>query len=805
MNSQYLLSMISGVTLLFMSGCGGTGSSENKDETPVIDLSSTVNNVPVATFSDFSINRNVDYTGQLTADDKDDDSLEYLLTSNCEHGTLILDNNGCFTYTPDAGYQGKDSFTYKAKDDVSTCPNQTVSIDVTLEPIVIPTAPSDLKLEALSTCKIKVSWRDNSDNETGFDIYRDGNLVSVKGENTITTNICGDMEPATTYQIVVKAKNSAGSSAGATGSITTKDITTPPKAPTDLEALAKDKTSVRLSWIDNADNESAYDVYQDGKLIKEIGTNCNCTVLTGLKAGTTYTFHVVAKNKIGTGQSEVITVTTDSEPVVIIPDAAPTAALIGAASEVLVVGDTYIDKGATATDIEDGDLVATCISDVNTSKVGDYSVVCQAVDSAGHTVQIARSVQVIPASALNTKANIPYDSNLELGDEEGILYYVDPRPEEHGLNRALRIDYLNWSYTDINVSGVNPHSLDRAGDSDKFYVRTQNDYAFDVVNFVENTVKTVDMGAHQPRAIGATNLKYNLQLISVRNRQVVDVIDTTTDTIIASLGDEADTVGTTTGHALWFDEDHFGLVDRAAPQVVVYKVVDSGGILSFVETSRVALPTSLHGIERVAQAQTRADLVTFYGNGEGDIAKGGTTVPSVIEFTFSPVDGKLALTRSVDLPNSTAVVNGRPPIAHHSGISPDGKYFYTPVFDGHVYIIDRATMQVVKVLDAALGAAHVEFSASLGLAVITNHWSNEVTIIDLATQTVKERITISTTQAYNPAEPHLLQPHFSYLSEDGKKFYTFATQDGKFLEINLETFTVDRELVTGGAPEQAHS
>ncbi len=163
------------------------------------------------------------------------------------------------------------------------------------------------------------------------------------------------------------------------------------------------------------------------------------------------------------------------------------------------------------------------------------------------------------------------------------------------------------------------------------------------------------------------------------------------------------------------------------------------------------------------------------------------------------------LTRTVDLTKSTEIVHGRPPITHHSGITPDGKYLVVPVFDGNVYFIDRSSMKVDKILKAALGAAHVEFSKSLGYAIITNHWSNELTIIELATFTIKKRITLSKTQKFHEEEPHLLQPHFSYLSKDGKYFYTFATQDGDFLEINLETLEVERKLHTGGAPEQAHS
>jgi len=385
------------------------------------------------------------------------------------------------------------------------------------------------------------------------------------------------------------------------------------------------------------------------------------------------------------------------------------------------------------------------------------------------------------------------------------VYYADPRPKENGLNRVLRIDYLNWTYTDIYTVGINPHSIDRAGDSEKFYVRTQDSNSFDVVNFNDKSIKTVSLGEHRPRAIGATNLKYNLQLVSVENRQVVDVVDTVEDKIIASLGSEIETPGIPTGHSLWFDEDHFGLIDRAAPQVIVYEVNDKNGILTFNETDRVNLPTALHAIERVANPKTRSDLVTFYGNAEGNISKGGSESASVIEFRFDSEEGKLNIVRSVKLTNSTHSVYGRPPIAHHSEVSPDSKYLYVPVYDGKVYIVDRGTMKIVKVLTAALGAGHISFSTTLGLAIVTNHWSNEVTVIDVAKQIVKKRIIISQTQHFDPKSPHFLQPHFSYLSKDGKIFYTFATQDGDFLKINLETLEVENRLHVGGAPEQAHS
>ena len=52
------------------------------------------------------------------------------------HGTLVLNANGSFLYTPTAGYVGFDSFTYRANDGTSDSNTVTVSIKVaTLMPV----------------------------------------------------------------------------------------------------------------------------------------------------------------------------------------------------------------------------------------------------------------------------------------------------------------------------------------------------------------------------------------------------------------------------------------------------------------------------------------------------------------------------------------------------------------------------------------------------------------------------------------------------------------------------------------------
>ncbi len=485
---------------------------------------------------------------------------------------------------------------------------------------------------------------------------------------------------------------------------------------------------------------------------------------------------------------------------------APTITLNGDETLSLVIGDTFTDLGATS----DGNI--TTSSDLNTSKAGTYTITYTATNQAGKTATVKRTITVAPVKDPFDTA--PIDSNIRLGGESNILYYADPRPEEHGLNRVLRIDYGTMTFRAITVNGVNPHSIDRAGSTDKFYVRTQNSSSFDVVNFTTDSVKTVDLGDHKPRAIGAYNKKYNIQLLSAKDMPVVDVIDVDTDQVIATLGDRHTYnksqitsnagSGSATGHAFWLDDDHFGLIDRVNKITRVYKVSKQDNHLRFDQTSSLSAGTAFHAIERDREPATRKDTTTFYAMGEGDLTKG--FAPYVLELSFDSKTGILSRTgKTAWLSNSTQEVNKVKPTPHHSGVSPDGKYLVVPVLDGKVYVIDRATMDVVKVLPAKLGAAHIEFSNQEDLAIVTNHFSNFLTIIDMKTLTVKKTLRIGFNHSYDENEKHLFQPHFSYISPDGRYYYTFATQDGDFLKIDLESLDIVDKLHVGGAPEQAHS
>jgi hypothetical protein len=77
------------------------------------------NNAPVAANDSYTTAEDTPLTvaapGVLSNDtDADGDTLTAVKVTDPSHGSVTLNSNGSFTYTPTASYTGSDSFTYKA-------------------------------------------------------------------------------------------------------------------------------------------------------------------------------------------------------------------------------------------------------------------------------------------------------------------------------------------------------------------------------------------------------------------------------------------------------------------------------------------------------------------------------------------------------------------------------------------------------------------------------------------------------------------------------------------------------------------
>ena len=110
--------------------------------TDSVTVSVTVNgtnDAPVAVDDAFATTLVTPVSGNVLADngagadsDVDGDTLTVSLFDAADHGTLNLNPDGTFDYTPNSGFGGTDSFTYMVHDGHGGTDTATVSIDVEL-------------------------------------------------------------------------------------------------------------------------------------------------------------------------------------------------------------------------------------------------------------------------------------------------------------------------------------------------------------------------------------------------------------------------------------------------------------------------------------------------------------------------------------------------------------------------------------------------------------------------------------------------------------------------------------------------
>jgi len=85
---------------------------------------------PIASPSAFSTNEDVSSSGQLVATDADSDPLTYQIVDKPLHGTVSLQPDGQYTYTPFANYSGSDSFTFNVNDGGANSGTAAVSVTI---------------------------------------------------------------------------------------------------------------------------------------------------------------------------------------------------------------------------------------------------------------------------------------------------------------------------------------------------------------------------------------------------------------------------------------------------------------------------------------------------------------------------------------------------------------------------------------------------------------------------------------------------------------------------------------------------
>ena len=148
-----------------------------------------VNDIPVANNDSKIIDEDHTTTGQITATDADKDTLTYTKDTNPAHGTATVNNNGTWTYTPEANYHGTDSFKVLVNDSNGGTAVSTVFITVN--------SVNDIPVAQNDTAATKEGKATNI-NVLSNDSDADGDSLTVNGvtqpvHGTATINADGTL------------------------------------------------------------------------------------------------------------------------------------------------------------------------------------------------------------------------------------------------------------------------------------------------------------------------------------------------------------------------------------------------------------------------------------------------------------------------------------------------------------------------------------------------------------------------------------------------------------------------------------
>jgi hypothetical protein len=172
---------------------------------------------------------------------------------------------------------------------------------------------------------------------------------SVSGIATtqnVQTALTG-LAPNTTYHYRIVASNGSGTSYGSDTSFTTSAATvTVPNAPSNLSGTAASPAQVKLTWVDNSNNEAGFQVYRwNGTTWAQIGTvGSNVTTYTdsGRSPSTTYYYQVAAFNSAGTAWAAYYATVTTPAAAVTVPNAPSN--LAGTAASATQVNLSWVDN-----------------------------------------------------------------------------------------------------------------------------------------------------------------------------------------------------------------------------------------------------------------------------------------------------------------------------------------------------------------------------------------------------------------------------------------------------------------------------
>jgi hypothetical protein len=148
---------------------------------------------------------------------------------------------------------------------------------------------------------------------------------------------------------------------------------------------------------------------------------------------------------------------TTTSLVTIIDTTAPSITLNGSSTINLFVGGSYVELGASSTDLVDGSVLVSATGTVDTSATGTYNVLYTATDSQSNTATSSRTVNVTVAPDLTAPVITILGSNPLTKTSSSTEIYVDA-----GATAFDNIDgttTVNTIFNDVNLAATGTYSV----------------------------------------------------------------------------------------------------------------------------------------------------------------------------------------------------------------------------------------------------------------------------------------------------------------------------------------------------------
>ncbi len=236
----------------------------------------SVNDLPVAIDDNASVSVDGTLNSSVGGNDTGlgDTPVTFSLTTDVSNGTLTFNTDGTYTYIPNAGYVGNDSFTYTVCDTDGDCSTATVTITIFASDNQPVAMNDEVNVNEDETINSDVSGNDTGLNDTPvtFTLITDvdnGTLtLNTDGTFTYTPDENFNGEDGFTYTVC----DVDGDCSNATVSITVLPVNDPPEANPDYATV--DMNSSRIT-INVAENDTDVDDNIDERTVILVRTSTN--------------------------------------------------------------------------------------------------------------------------------------------------------------------------------------------------------------------------------------------------------------------------------------------------------------------------------------------------------------------------------------------------------------------------------------------------------------------------------------------------------------------------------------------------